>query len=288
MDFSKIMLGTVQFGVDYGIANTGGKPSYKTARDIIARAYEGGVNTLDTAAAYGDSEEVLGRALTELKIKDKMQVISKVPPVSEQELPPSEAEKFIIENVEKSLKNLQTGQITAMLFHNERDFKYIDVLKKLEDKGLIGGAGVSLDTAEYCNQVFDKRFDNFLKKAEENKVNIFTRSLYLQGLLLMPEEKIEPDLSEVIPVRQELQKLAEDAGISMIELCFRFVLSNSAITSILTGVDNTEQLDQNLALLETGPLSAELFSKAAQAVPHFSEKIIRPKNWKSSIKFQKK
>ena len=66
MIFSKMMLGTVQFGLNYGIANTAGKPSYETARDIIKAAYENGVNCLDTAAGYGDSEEVLGRALTEI------------------------------------------------------------------------------------------------------------------------------------------------------------------------------------------------------------------------------
>ena len=84
MKFSKMQLGTVQFGLDYGIANTSGKPSYETARDIIAVAWEGGINTLDTAAAYGDSEEVIGRVLAELNLQGEMQIISKVPPVGKQ------------------------------------------------------------------------------------------------------------------------------------------------------------------------------------------------------------
>ena len=78
MEFSKITLGTVQFGLDYGIANTDGKPSYEKARDIVATACENGITSFDTAAAYGDSEKVLGQIFKELQIKDKVQVVSKV------------------------------------------------------------------------------------------------------------------------------------------------------------------------------------------------------------------
>ena len=67
---------------------------------------------------------------------------------------------------------------------------------------------------------------------------IFTRSLYLQGLLLTPEENIKSFLKEVIPVRRKLEELAVFAEMSMPELCIRFVLSNCAVTSVLTGVDN--------------------------------------------------
>ena len=77
MKFSKITLSTVQFGLDYGIANTGGKPSYEKSRDIVATAYENGITSFDTAAAYGDSEKVLGQIFQELKIKNKVQVGSK-------------------------------------------------------------------------------------------------------------------------------------------------------------------------------------------------------------------
>ncbi|MDD5598133.1 MAG: aldo/keto reductase, partial [Victivallaceae bacterium] len=86
MKFSKMMLGTVQFGLNYGIANSAGKPTYETVREIIKAAYEGGINCLDTAAGYGDSDELIGRALTELKLNDKILIISKVAKVSQQNL----------------------------------------------------------------------------------------------------------------------------------------------------------------------------------------------------------
>ncbi len=294
MIFSKMMLGTVQFGLNYGIANTAGKPSYETARDIIKAAYENGVNCLDTAAGYGDSEEVLGRALTELGLKDKIQIISKVENIGGLNLSDLEAEKHIAESVETSLRRLKIERLGACLIHIETDIKYVEILKKLEKKGLIGGAGISLDTNKYCEDVIasgikyvqlpynvlDKRFDAFFPLAQKNGIAVFTRSAYLQGLLLMPEENISPDLNAVIPVRRRLGKLAAAAGMGMPELCIRFVLSNSAVTSVLTGVDNVKQLMENLQLLGNGALPDNLYQEVKEAVPLLEENIIRPILWK--------
>ena len=293
MDFSKLMLGTVQFGLNYGKANTAGKPSYEAARDIIQAAYESGVNCLDTAAGYGDSEAVLGRVLAELNLKDKMQVISKVPGITQHNLSESAAERFIVESVENSLTRLGIQRLAACLFHVEQDIRYIGILQKLERKGLIGGAGISLDTNCYCDDVIaagikyvqmpynilDKRFDAFFPLAQKNGIAVFTRSVYLQGLLLMPEDQIRESLLEVIPIRRKLARLAAEAEMDMSELCMRFVLSNPSITSILTGVDNNEQLRQNLQLMKKGPLPAALYQAVKTAIPLLDEKIIRPSLW---------
>lgn len=292
--FSKMTLGTVQFGLNYGIANTGGKPSYEKARDIVAEAYANGITSFDTAAAYGDSELVLGRIFDELKIDSKVEVVSKVSGVKEKNLSPADAEKFITESVEKSLKRLKVDQLAACLFHREEDLEYIDVLRKLETRGLIAGSGVSLDSPAQCEKVlqkevkylqipyniFDRRFDEFWTKAEKAEITIFIRSVYLQGLLLMPEAQIAPHLKEVIPVRRQLESLAIDAGISMPELCMRFILCNPAVTSVLTGVDSLDQLQQNIKLFVKGSLPADILEEINKIVPFFSEKLIRPTCWK--------
>ena len=293
IEFSKITLGTVQFGLNYGIANTGGKPSYEKSRDIVATAYENGITSFDTAAAYGDSEKVLGRIFTDLKLKDKVKVVSKVAPLKEHKLSISEVEKRINKSVETSLERLGIEQLAACLFHREEDFEYIDIMRKLEDRGLIAGSGVSLDSENYCEKVLekdikflqvpynilDKRFDSFWSKAEAAGITVFTRSVYLQGLLLMPEANIIPHLESVIPVRRELEKLAEDSGMNMIELCMRYVLCNSAITSVLTGVDSSEQLKQNIELFNKSALPDALLNKVQKIIPVFPEKIIRPIFW---------
>ena len=293
MKFSKIQLGTVQFGLDYGVANSRGKPSYETARDIIARACESGVNTLDTAAVYGDSEEVIGRALSELKLRENIQIVSKVPPVSLHNLSAVEAEKFITESVENSLRKLRRDYLHVCLFHREEDLKYLDILRKLESRGLIMGCGVSLDSTEYCAEtlkkkveyvqlpynILDKRYDGFLVETAVENVKIFTRSLYLQGLLMMPEERIRTNLRVVIPIRRKLNELAMSTGISLPELCARFVISNPAVTSILTGVDTRSQLDENITLMSLGPLPDDICKQVKAIVPVLPETIIRPSLW---------
>lgn len=294
MKFSKLMLGTVQFGLNYGIANECGKPSYETVREIIKAAYEGGVTSLDTAAGYGESEAVLGRALDELQLLDKVQIISKVPPVPQNDPTLATVEKYITESVENSLKSLRQERLSVCLFHREDDIRYIDVLRKMEQRGLIAAAGVSLDTNKYCGEVLsakikyvqlpynlmDKRFDSFFPVAQQQNIAIFSRSVYLQGLLLMPEEKIGTALQKIIPVRRKIEKLAIEADMELSELCMRFVLSNPAVTSVLTGVDNIGQLRQNLELFAKGALPSELYQKVQTAIPELEEAIIRPVLWK--------
>ena len=107
LELSQLMLGTAQFGLNYGIANKSGQISYKTVSDILVCAYEGGVNCLDTAASYGMSEEVLGKSLAELGLTTKMIVVSKISPMVDEYLSSKVADKIVEESVTRSLKLLQ-------------------------------------------------------------------------------------------------------------------------------------------------------------------------------------
>jgi aryl-alcohol dehydrogenase-like predicted oxidoreductase len=291
MKFSRIMLGTVQFGLEYGIANVSGKPSFERVCEILQAAYDGGVTALDTAAAYGTSEEVVGRALERLSLREAMTVVSKIPPIEVQT--EAEVEKFIEQTVLRSLERLRLKRLPVCLLHREEDVKFMPVLEKMIGKGLIEGAGISLDSDRFLNKVasvrfiqlpyniLDRRFDAFWPVAVKNKNQLFSRSVYLQGLLLMPEERIKPGLSEVIPVRHRLEGVAKEAGCTMAELCMRYVLSNTAIASVLTGVDTTEQVRENLRLAAQGPLSADLLARVRACVPDLPESLIRPALWKT-------
>ena len=99
MKYSLLMLGTVQFGMDYGVANTHGKPSFETVKNILREAFDGGVNALDTAPEYGDSEEVIGNALKELGLLGKFKTVTKIPRVPEN----CDPEKFIETSLKKTL-----------------------------------------------------------------------------------------------------------------------------------------------------------------------------------------
>ena len=103
MKYSLLMLGTVQFGMDYGVANTHGKPSFETVKNILREAFDGGVNALDTAPEYGNSEEVIGKALKELGVLKKFKTVTKIPRIPEN----CDPEKFIEASLKNSLSRLQ-------------------------------------------------------------------------------------------------------------------------------------------------------------------------------------
>jgi aryl-alcohol dehydrogenase-like predicted oxidoreductase len=283
------MLGTVQFGLEYGIANTAGKPSFERVCEILRTAHEGGVTALDTAAAYGTSEEVLGRALERLGLRDAVAVVSKVPPIPDGS--DAEAERFIEQTLRESLRRLRLERLAVCLLHREDDLRFLPVLEKMVGKGLIGGAGVSLDSVRFLKEaaqvrfiqlpynVLDRRFDAFWPVARRNCIHIFARSVYLQGLLLMPEARIAQGLAAVIPVRRKLEALARETGCLMAELCMRYVLSNLAVASVLTGVDTPEQLRENLRVAALGPLSPDLSVRVRACVPDLPESVVRPALW---------
>lgn len=289
MHFSRMMLGTVQFGLEYGIANVAGKPSFERVCEILQAAYEGGVTALDTAAEYGTSEEVVGAAIERLGLRDAITVVSKVPPIGD--VTDAEAERFIEQSVIQSLRRLRLEQLPVCLLHREEDLRFMPALERMVDKGLINGAGVSLDSDRYLSQaasvrfiqlpynVLDRRFDAFWPVARQNKIHLFSRSVYLQGLLLMPEETIRPGLAEAIPVRRRLAAIAQESDSTMAELCMRYVLSNPAIASVLTGVDTVEQMRENLRLAALGPLPSDILERVRCCVPSLPESLVRPARW---------
>jgi aryl-alcohol dehydrogenase-like predicted oxidoreductase len=220
-----------------------------------------------------------------------MTVVSKVPPMGE--LSDAEAERFIEQTLVQSLRRLRLEQLPVCLLHREEDLRFMPALQKMIAKGLINGAGVSLDSARFLSQaaslrfiqlpynVLDRRFDAFWQEAQRNKIHLFSRSVYLQGLLLMPEEQIRPALAEVIPVRRSLAAIARESGFTMAELCMRYVLSNPAIASVLTGVETVEQMRENLRLAALGPLPPDVLERVRASVPDLPESLVRPALWKT-------
>lgn len=284
---SKLVLGTVQFGLKYGIANRGGQVDYDEVKRILAAALDGGIDMLDTAASYGESETVLGRAMTELGVRGKFTVVSKVRPVPAG----GDPAKFVRDSVSGSLRKLGLEQLPLVLLHHEEDAPHLPLLAELKREGLIGGAGISIDSMAYpreaetveavqhpCN-VLDHRFDGLLGRRAAAGLRSFFRSAYLQGLLLMPEESVRPDLAEVIPWRRKLAEF----GLPLKELCLRYVLSQPGDTGVLFGVDSLEQLRDNLKLAEKGPLPADLFAAVRAAVPLLPETLIRPFCWNNRL-----
>ncbi len=112
--FSTLVLGTVQFGLPYGIANTTGQPPYREVLDILSAAAEGGVTCLDTAAVYGESEVVLGKALAELHLSDTMIVVTKVTQLANEKISARQADEIVEQSVTRSLRNLRLERLPVV------------------------------------------------------------------------------------------------------------------------------------------------------------------------------
>ena len=297
LKISKLTLGTVQFGLDYGVANTSGKPTFETAKGIISKAFEGGITAFDTAAAYGESEKIIGRAFAELGITDSVTPITKISHIPEG-MPDSEVGTLFEMSARASIDNLGLETLPLLLMHNELDIRHWDDLLKLRSLGLTRRVGISIDSITVADDaldldeveaiqvpmnMLDGRFaGNFLAEAKKKGIAIFTRSAFLQGLLVMPVSNIKNEVfSPVLPVRRALDDIASTHGMNMPQLCLRHVASHSGVDSILFGVDTIEQLEQNLAIFAKGPLSDALIAEIDAVVPNFPETILRPLLWPS-------
>lgn len=295
LNLPKITLGTAQFGQDYGIANRSGQPSYECARDIIACAYEGGVNCLDTAALYGESEEVLGRALSELGIGDGVTVVTKVTAIPEG-LSPKDADAFVEQSVTRSLKRLRLETLPICLLHRDENINYLDSLLRLRDAGLVRHVGASVMTPECARRVvendgiealqiptniLDRRFMEYglTRPTSDKSIALFVRSIYLQGLILMPVESVPVQLAEVKPVIATLTSLAGEAGMTLAEMAMRYVMSLDGVTSVIVGVETVEQMRKNLAVSSKGPLDADLMARIEAAVPWMPDHVVMPTLW---------
>ncbi len=249
---NKLALGTVQFGLDYGITNNSGKVQIREVRSILEFAKNNEINVLDTAATYGNSEEILGNA----DVGD-FQVITKTIPLKNDV-------NEIIDNFYKSLKNLNKDLVYGLLIHDFSDIdnEQFDLLYRkiieLKQRGLVSKIGFSTYTPEQVDfllknfdfdliQVPFNVFDNRLIqggqfKALNNKgIEIHARSVFLQGILLdfnnMP--------SYFLTWKKEFddyQELVKDRGLSLIVYALNYVLNIEEIDKVLVGVNSKEQL----------------------------------------------
>lgn len=295
---SRLMLGTVQWGQPYGVANRTGQPSYGTVVEMLEVALAGGVNACDTAAAYGTSEEVLGQAIRERGWQQHLSVVTKVQPLSPAELAdPALGRAAVERSVERSLRRLSLARPPLVLFHRECDAVFLDVLIPWVERGSLAGLGVSCDHAPGPPRAFaaDPRIRalqvpaNLLdhrhrrggtfQAAADHGVALWVRSVYLQGLLQMPEQQVPPALAAVVPLRRALQQLASDAGVTLGELAFRYLLAQPEVTSLVIGVETVAQVRDNLRLVARGPLSADTCAaiEALDLTP--PETLITPRLW---------
>jgi len=264
---SKFMLGTVQLGLDYGMANTTGKPSLEKAHQILQTAHDSGVTVLDTAAAYGNSEEVVG---SYLKAHDhNMLVISKFKLWSED--PVSELKTQIV-NSRKLL-----GKVDGYMFHDANQMRkhheaVRETLEEMKATDKMAFLGSSVYTAEDVEDflemcpwlnaiqipmnVLDTRIvqRGLLEELQKRGVAVFVRSVFLQGMLCM--EKVPERFDFMQPSLDAITEVAKAAGMTLPQMAIAYIRDLPGVTSLVLGCETAEQVSENAEMVNVRKLTA--------------------------------
>ena len=274
----KIILGTVQFGIQYGV-NSAGRPSEDTVKCILAEAIKGGITTIDTSSAYGNSEEILGGCVTP---EENFKIVSKYP----------KGEVSVAERFNGSLKRLKVDKLYGYLLHHfevyKNDPKVWDEFVALKESGMVQKIGFSLYSPEELEfilenkspfdliqvpfNIFDKKFLPYMKELHENGVEIHVRSTFLQGLFFKDRNDLPEKLRPMKKYLLQLDEFSKQSRLSISEIALNYNLQNPYIDGVLIGVDNVEQLKTNLASVKDTPVDIEISVK--------EQELLNPVNWK--------
>jgi len=299
---SCLMLGTAQFGMNYGIANKAGQPSKAEVQKILSTAFYGGINALDTAYAYGEGEEILGEMLWNYPKRNEIITATKLAPI---EISPEIEENAIRQKVEESLftslRRLRLDSVQIYMLHRAHHITFckgaiIDHLVRLKERGLIKHIGVSIYTTEEANlalstegidviqipfNVFDQRLKRagFLSRAKSKKVAVLARSVFLQGIILMDIKDVPKHLQEIIPFKKKLSHICDKAKRTIKEVALKFPLTQEGISSIVVGVDNAIQMEEDLVIFDRPPLSIATVNEIQECFHDIHEYLVNPSLW---------
>lgn len=299
---SALTLGTAQLGFLYGIANSSGQPTRAESELLLDRAIEAGVTCFDTARSYGDSERCLGEYFAD---KQKPVFITKVKLLPETGLTDAAVERTIRDSLEASLDLLRIPTVPVLMLHNTDILRtHAKVVKQtmetLKSEGKIQLAGVSFvanvndtlppeweavldevyETLQIPMNVLDQRMirNGGLKRMSEAGKTIFVRSVYLQGLLFVPEERMPQPLRPAAPVIGRLGELAREEGISLAQLAISFIRDLPEVHSLMIGAETAAQLESNAELINGPGLGSRTLAKLL-TIPQLPEAILNPVNW---------
>lgn len=273
---NKIGLGSVQFGLPYGISNQTGQTPIEEVSKILDLAFANGIRIIDTASGYGTSESVIG-----MLNDDRFSIVSK--------FGPSPSAEDIRQQLENSLSALKAESLYGYLAHRPLDLLENTIvwqeLQKLKDEKKISKIGFSLNSPDEYQQLksagmvpdlvqapfnyFDTRFREALTELKKNGCEVHTRSTFLQGLFFTDTEKLSPFFDELKPNLQYLHKTYNDR---LEGALLSYVLQQEFIDVVIMGVENAAQLTANLESIAAAPELEPL------GVP-FPEKLVMPMHW---------
>ena len=285
---SRLSLGTAQFGLNYGIANQLGRMSFSEAKKIINFAQFSGVNNLDTAIAYGDAEERLGRIGV-----SKWEVVSKLPSVGED---CGDIAQSVLGLVNKSKELLGIDNLYGLLLHQPAQLlekhgqEIYGALLAVKKSGLVQKIGISIydptdldllldrfqfDLVQAPFNVFDNRIvdSGWMTSLARMGIELQVRSVFLQGLLLMDEKVRPPQFKPWKKILTAWDNWLMDMQLTPVEASLNHALSFPHISKVIVGVDTLNQLKNIIASVK------EPYIKIPDNLNTTDCQLINPANW---------
>jgi len=282
---SKLVLGTVQFGVNYGINNPNGQVPFDEVCRILQIASENGIKTLDTSSGYGQSEAVLGKATKENGTI--FNIVSKYPT----------SDVGVKESFEASLSKLGLESIYGYMVHHFEFYQkhpdIYDVMSELKQQGKIQKIGFSLyttdqlqilldnnvtiDILQFPYNILDRQFEPYMKLLKENGVEIHTRSAFLQGLFFKDLQELPGKLKPLHSELKQLHDFAIQNNIPMEQLALGYVYGNPFVDGVLIGVDDHKQLEANIEAVSRQLTEDEV--TFIRSVDVKEKRLLNPVNW---------
>lgn len=291
-----LVLGTAQFGSHYGIANKSGQPSQAEVTDIVREAWECGIREFDTAQIYGESEKILGTALARLGLADKAKIITKLSPLI------NHRDAIVLETaLRESRERLGVRQLSGVMLHQEELLAVWqdglgDILSDFVSSGLIQKIGISIytpqkamealnmdgiDMVQVPSNLLDDRFEKagvFALARRKNK-QVYIRSIFLQGLILMDPRELPERLAFARPIVEKIESLAQTLKISRRDLAIGFIREALPDAKIVVGVDLPNQVKENCLSWQKRDQGEEIASLVRETFREVDERILNPVFW---------
>ena len=284
---NKLILGTVQFGLDYGINNKSGKPSISDVFKMLDFAKQNDINTIDTADVYGTASKIIGDYLK--SNPDTFLINTKF----------KKSDIQIKKQLYNSLKDLNIEKVNTYFFHSFNDFllypELIEELEELKNLGFINKIGISVYENDELKKAIDceaidtiqlpfNLLDNFTQRGkliEQAKLQgkeIQARSVFLQGLFFISPNELPPKLFPLKKYLKNILDITYSSQITVEELAIQYAINQPLIDYIVIGVDNLDQLEKNLNIAKNN-LSIETIH-TIDSINVAETELLYPKNWR--------
>lgn len=271
----RVVIGSVQFGIDYGISNNSGKMDSNSLDSLANYMSEFGICEFDTASSYGKSEALIGKHFIQNPNFLNTKVVTKFSLDKHYEL--GDIERLL----KISLNNLQVKTLFGLLVHRFNDYKsypeLMNELLKLRLQGLIENIGFSIYSTEELEiilenkldiniiqipfNIFDKRFERYFDELASRNIKIYARSIFMQGLVFLDLNQINQNLPLASKYLKFLKNISDNYRFSILSICFNYVFLKSKIDKLIIGIDNPLHLKKIIQTVNDFDKSHNIFKE---------------------------